>query len=88
MTGFTPFRYHVSPSAEKNCFRLLHGPVQQTALSRHGQNGFSRELLHKRLSLAGDTVLLSLSTRWQLLRNGKEGCARETQKGCPAPLKS
>jgi len=64
----------------------MHAPVQQTALSRHGQNGFSKELLHKRPSPSGDTVLLSLSTRWQLLRNGKEGCARETQEGCPAPL--
>nr|DAU30786.1 MAG TPA: hypothetical protein [Caudoviricetes sp.] len=34
--------------------------MQQTALSRHGQNGFSEELLHKRPSLAGDTVLLNL----------------------------
>jgi len=35
--------------------------MQQTAPSRNGQNGFSRELLHKRPSPSGDTVLLSLS---------------------------
>ena len=29
-----------------------------------------------------------LSIKWWVFRSGKEGCARETQEGCPAPLKS
>ena len=31
---------------------------------------------------------LRLSIEQQTLRDGKEGCARETQEGCPAPLES
>ena len=60
MTGFPSFPYHVPPPAEKNFSRLLHGPMQQTTLSRHGQNGFSKEFLHKRPPPSGDTVLLNL----------------------------
>ena len=31
---------------------------------------------------------VSLSIKQKILRDGKEGCARETKEGCPAPLKS
>ena len=48
------------PPLKKFFLRLLHAPVQQTAPRPHGQNGFSKELLHKRPSIAGDTVLLNL----------------------------
>ena len=29
---------------------------------------------------------VSLSIKQKILRDGKEGCARETQEGCPAPF--
>ena len=32
--------------------------------------------------------LLRLSIKWQILRTGKEGCARETQEGCRSPVSS
>ena len=35
-----------------------------------------------------DPEAVFLSIKRQTLRDGKEGCARETQEGCPAPLKS
>ena len=35
-----------------------------------------------------DAVHLRLSIKWYICDNGKEGSVRETQEGCPSPLKS
>jgi hypothetical protein len=32
--------------------------------------------------------MMKVPIKWYVCRSGKEGCVRETQEGCPSPLKS
>ena len=58
----------------------MYAPVQQTAPSRHGQNVFSKELLHKRPSPSGGTVLLSSACRKSLFAPHGAGIHRRPSR--------